>query len=646
MNQYPVFEHRFLFYFTLGVAVFLHGSMLYLLQDMPITYTFSSKGYALSGNLLTEQESKLKQLQEQKRQEQVAQLLTQLKDGAKQATLQNTSNERVQPILRSDNDHKLTTILPSNELTIPNLEELALNNEALNFNFDNGALASTSLLPTTTLFDEPKIDFSIQSDLTQTLASKINPELDLEKGLLEVPTSSISTIAVLPQASAELRKFQLAEVAPSAQASSIGELANELNISGVPFANSTRNEGDSYWHGIGLHDETQLFPSEQITQQKESSILESLLEQQNLSQLPDNNKVHLPLVPSESETIAGSHDFNVKVEYLVRSDKKGYLFKIILEPKKDVSFKKIRQNLFFLLDRSHSINKNRYELSKEAIKQALTIALPQDRFNILVFDESVTALSTDPLECTPDNLEKAKIFLEGEAHGGVLASTELYASLDKIVPKEVAPDEVNTAILLSDGDTYLSREEQRLTIKRWTDKNQGKVSLYSIACGQRDNLALLDVLSSFNKGQLVYANQESLVSKGLSSLLQQIKTPVAKDIKVSAIASDHQTRLSLYPSNYQIPNLYFEKPLVIYGSINEPKDFYLFLQGKYYDKWVDIKQKITFKEAAQGQPFIEKEWTKQRAYEYYEHYLETGKTEYSRAAKHLLQSIKYPVAFE
>ena len=77
------------------------------------------------------------------------------------------------------------------------------------------------------------------------------------------------------------------------------------------------------------------------------------------------------------------------------------------------------------------------------------------------------------------------------------------------------------------------------------------------------------------------------------------------------------------------------------------KDFTLFLQGKYYDKWLDIKQVVAV-DKAKFVPFseLEKSWTTYKAYDLYDDFLNDGKSSHIAQIKQLLSPWQIPVAFQ
>lgn len=350
---------------------------------------------------------------------------------------------------------------------------------------------------------------------------------------------------------------------------------------------------------------------------------------------------------TESTVLASSEHFTLNIQYAKRQNGVGYLFRLELVPKPNVSFRPIAQNFYFLIDRSNSIGGQRYEASKAAVTKALKLLRKGDTFNIIVFDNNIVRLSEENLQWGLVNFLKAQEFLKSQKAGGLFATTDLYTSLHSIVPNEVAENEVNTAILLSDGDTFLSSEQQRNTIGQWTNQNAGKVSLYCVGIKQGDNLALMDLLSSFNKGEMRYADKLDSFEKTLLSLMQGIQNPIGKAITASAIVKDPNVKVELLPSTHRMPNLYQDSPYVIYGKINQLKDFHIFFQGRYFDKWLDIKQAVSFKHAKDvSNDELERIWSLQSAYDGYERYLHDQDISHLNRAKKLLAPYQISLPFQ
>ncbi len=346
-----------------------------------------------------------------------------------------------------------------------------------------------------------------------------------------------------------------------------------------------------------------------------------------------------------NETQANSSTFQAKVEYIPRASHGDYLFRIALSPKNGKHFKRIKQNIFFLLDRSNSIGRNVYYETKDALSETLPLIHPEDHFTILIFDDEVSAYSQTPVIANEENIQKAQEFLRTARHGGLFAATDLYRSLDEIIPKKVSRHEANTAILLSDGDTFLSLSKQRKTIGEWTANNKGKVSLYSFAIGKKNNLPLLDAISSFNKGVLVHSPSIKTLPFVLKNFVQSIRYPLGKNFQVTSIPSEAYMQVQLYPKNERLPLFYENIPYTIYGKTSHLEDFSLFLQGKHYSSWLDIQVPISFTDATLADSSIEKQFAIQQSYDYYEEFLETGSMLPLIKARELLDPFEIETAF-
>lgn len=348
-----------------------------------------------------------------------------------------------------------------------------------------------------------------------------------------------------------------------------------------------------------------------------------------------------------SNRVASSHDFSVVVDYAPRADGQGYLFRLTLSPKPEVQFKTIAHNVFFLLDRSHSISKERYAASKLAVMDALELLRPGDTFNILVFDKTVAAFAPDNVPATPQVVAAAREFLAREPHGGLFASTDLYTSLGNIVPHEVGRKELNTAILLSDGQTNLSRDRQCRSIAAWSHHNQGKVALYALAAGKGNNLPLLDVLSRFNKGSAYHCTSNDQIKQTLTDLLRSLQSPIGKDLTGSVVSVHEEAVVVLAPRHGVMSNLFRDRPYVLYGSASRLEDFFLFLQGTYYDRFLDIKQRISFADARQvPTQELECQWAVLQAHDLYHQFLKDGNTVTLGEARRILSPYGIPVAFQ
>ena len=352
-----------------------------------------------------------------------------------------------------------------------------------------------------------------------------------------------------------------------------------------------------------------------------------------------------PMVDDEGQQLANSENFLIDVHVHRRFSGKGVLFEAKFCPKPEVAFREIRQNFLFLIDRSSSINPKRFAQFKEAVVASLEQLPPSDTFNIVFFDKRSARFAPESLPCTPENIAAARAFIQGEKCGGFFSSTDLYTSLERIVPQDVTDDEVVSVMLLSDGDSRLSRERQRRTIAGFSAKNQGKVSLFALACGENNNLPLLELLTFFNRGQLCYCRDGQKLPEHLQALVQSLRFPIGKEMLASAIDLRGAPTPHLLSPSGQQTNLHRGLLHTVIGSCAQPEAFYLFLQGRHCGDWLDIKSKVSAAEIEPPSPELERRYLVLLAFEHYGNYLQTGDLDQLRAAKEMLTSLGYFAAF-
>jgi hypothetical protein len=366
------------------------------------------------------------------------------------------------------------------------------------------------------------------------------------------------------------------------------------------------------------------------------------------------NSIPLPnglgsYIAAKAKPIASESLFSCKVEYAPKRDMTGYYFRLSFSSKEENQLQRIPQNYLFLIDRSRSIRPQRYEITKFAVAQALDFLQKGDSFNIFVFDDTVDSFSASSTPWSKNNIAKAKKFLAEQKTAKTFSSTDLSSSLAHLLLQEHNQDKVNTAILLSDGDTFLSKIKQRKAIADWTEKNHGEIALFSVCCGRGNNLALLDLLSAFNRGMLFHAASDKNLDETLSMLLYGIKNPLGKEVVATSVFPEGipQSKITLFPSQKRLANIYEQIPYVLYGSTDKLENFHIFLQGRDREGTLTIKEFVDFGSADRIAPQeLEQAWAVQQSYDLYAQFLHDGNNQHLQTIKRLLSPYKLTAAFQ
>lgn len=356
----------------------------------------------------------------------------------------------------------------------------------------------------------------------------------------------------------------------------------------------------------------------------------------------------LPELPTldELETVNLSDAFEMDLSF-VEKDEGGYLFAITLLPRKDLELPKIRQHVTFLIDRSNSIQRDRLMGLKNAVRKALHELQPDDTFNIIAFDSKVDKLFTKMAAPTPAAIAQAEKFLDDIQLGSLFSSADLYKPLLHTIPAAPGEDEIYTAVLLTDGASLGKRGAKSKLLQQWTQQNQGRLSLYTVAMTSDNQLSTLETVSALNKGKLLHATTNRGLKRKLLKLMKMIHTPVAKNIAIRAIVPGSGiSKIVLSPSSEAAAPLYLNQPYVLLGSAETLDDFILFFQGRMKDKWLNLRKDVSFLNAKRGGMALHTEWALQSAYRCYNDYARDNQPSHLAEAKAILEPLGLSMAIE
>jgi hypothetical protein len=347
---------------------------------------------------------------------------------------------------------------------------------------------------------------------------------------------------------------------------------------------------------------------------------------------------------SLAATSQWNDDFDLNISFLPNPEGKGYIFSLALEPNFDISQYSLKHDVIFVIDRS--VRKHRFDVFKRAVIKALSCLQQGDSFNIYIIDKKMTRLHTKSLPVSQKALRAAEHFLEKQAENVLFSQGDIYSSLEKIVTELQGMHCIHSAILVTDGVSHTSSKKQSQVLKDWMEKNNGKLSVYTAAVGQKNDLLMLDLLSCISGGKLLWSDTHSAFPRKLAKLVLDLRDPIASDLAIDATPIHSDTKITLAPSFFQAPVLFSHQPYVIVGSIDEPGPFDLIVQGRHGDQWIAIKKTVSFIEGSKGDRGLLNQWISQKALRSYTKFLNDGKLAYLKEAKEIFKKSRSEVAFE
>jgi len=213
------------------------------------------------------------------------------------------------------------------------------------------------------------------------------------------------------------------------------------------------------------------------------------------------------------------------------------------------------REMVFVIDNSGSMGGGSMEAAKASLLHALATLRPEDSFNVIRFDDTMTQLFDHPVQATADQVEVARTFTQGlEADGGTEMLPALKAAL---VDDHPAAGGVRQVVFLTDGD--LSDEDDMMAE---IAAHRGRSHVFMVGIGSAPNQYLMHRMAEAGRGTYTNIGEGSDVDARMTALLDRLRAPAMRGLS----ASVEGCGLSLVPRD--LPDLYAGEPLVLLGQVD------------------------------------------------------------------------------
>ncbi|MEO8375086.1 MAG: marine proteobacterial sortase target protein, partial [Sphingomonas bacterium] len=212
------------------------------------------------------------------------------------------------------------------------------------------------------------------------------------------------------------------------------------------------------------------------------------------------------------------------------------------------------REMVFVIDNSGSMGGSSMEEAKASLVHALSTLRPQDKFNVIRFDDTMTQLFEHSVPASADQVAIATRFAHGlEAKGG----TEMLPALKAALADAAASGDagmVRQIIFLTDGE--ISNEAEMLAL---LGQDGGRSHVFMVGIGSAPNDYLMSRLATMGRGTYTHVGTPAEEPAKMTALLETLRRPSMQDIRVTVTGTD----LDLTPK--LLPDLYVGEPLVLLG---------------------------------------------------------------------------------
>lgn len=234
-----------------------------------------------------------------------------------------------------------------------------------------------------------------------------------------------------------------------------------------------------------------------------------------------------------------------------------YVVAYVTPPAGAAKEEKRPRETIFVIDNSGSMSGPSMAQAKASLIFALDRLTPNDRFDVIRFDDTMERLFLDTVEATPANVARAKAFVSSlSANGGTEMLPPLKAALFDPRPNDSA--RVRQIVFLTDGAIG---DEQRMFDA--IGAGRGRSRLFMVGIGSAPNSFLMTRAAELGRGTFTHIGSTAEVDVRMRELFAKLESPVVTNL--TAVFSDGVADMT--PRT--LPDIYRGEPLVMAARLTK-----------------------------------------------------------------------------
>ena len=276
-----------------------------------------------------------------------------------------------------------------------------------------------------------------------------------------------------------------------------------------------------------------------------------------------DNQTSARISLSNPEEFAGNRDFildykltgtEISSGLMLGTGESENFFLLMVQPPERYTPETIPpREYIFILDVSGSMYGFPLDTSKELIRNLAGSLRETDRFNVILFSDSLIQMSPESIPTTAENVQKAFALIDNEEGGG---GTELAPALETALGIPASPGAARSVIAITDG--YISGEREIFDI---IGRNIGTTNFFSFGIGSSVNRYLIDGIAKTGLGESFVVTDPSEAAATADRFRTYIQSPVLTDVQVTYDGFDVY---DIEPPT--LSTLFASRPIVLFGK--------------------------------------------------------------------------------
>ncbi|WFU24532.1 marine proteobacterial sortase target protein [Bradyrhizobium sp. CB1717] len=234
-----------------------------------------------------------------------------------------------------------------------------------------------------------------------------------------------------------------------------------------------------------------------------------------------------------------------------------YLLAFVIPPSAEQATQKpLPREVVFVIDNSGSMGGTSIVQAKASLLYALGRLQPNDRFNVIRFDDTMDVLFSTPVSADPAHLGEALGFVNGlQARGGTEMVPAMRAALtDKLGDTNM----VRQVVFLTDG--AIGNEQQ---LFETITAMRGRSRVFMVGIGSAPNTYLMTRAAELGRGAFTHIGSVEQVEERMRGLFAKLENPAVTGLT----AKFSEAKADVTPAI--IPDVYRDEPLVLAARLDK-----------------------------------------------------------------------------
>jgi Ca-activated chloride channel homolog len=267
------------------------------------------------------------------------------------------------------------------------------------------------------------------------------------------------------------------------------------------------------------------------------------------------------------------------------------------------------RSVLIMLDTSLSMQWEKLDRAYEATEALLRSLTPQDSFNLMLFNDDVTAFNDKPADARPEQIDRALSFIKSSYLSG---GTDLGAALERAtqLSKAMPAKKERAIVMITDGNSSLGTTRLKALTERFQKANDAgpRARLYVFGIGSDTNLRLLGELARASRGYFDWSRETDDLEFKLKGFVSKIGRAPIDTLKLAN--ADAANFYQVYP-DYEA-TAYDGTRLSFVGRYKRPGPAQLAITGNSEGKAVRLNQQVELPEREDTHEHVPRLWARAR----------------------------------